>query len=182
KKIVGRAPFGIMLHHAEMDEKEREVFEELCCVLAAHPRVKFVSMLDLLAVNRRDFLAQSALVLREEYKIMKSIFLIITVFAALVFSPSVSGQTNPENNPPEKTKKTDWKVIVTDKTAKKDNSENVKTKNKAAETKLANGKAENNTAKTPVPTETEESLNAQPKTSDEEKTQPAEEKTKEEKT
>ncbi len=60
EKIADGKPFGIMLHHAEMDQKEREFFEELCCLFAEFGRVKFVSMLNLHSENLRNFSAHSA--------------------------------------------------------------------------------------------------------------------------
>jgi predicted glycosyltransferase len=59
-KIAEEKAFGIMLHHAEMDEKEFGYLEELCKLFAEFPRVKFVSMLDLASENQPSFAVHSA--------------------------------------------------------------------------------------------------------------------------
>jgi hypothetical protein len=46
EKIAVGTAFGIMLHHAEMDELEREYFEQLCCVFADFKQVKFCSIFE----------------------------------------------------------------------------------------------------------------------------------------
>lgn len=57
-QIAAGKPFGIMLHHAEMNALERKFFEELCRLFGEFRQVKFVSMLNLFAENKGSFAAR----------------------------------------------------------------------------------------------------------------------------
>lgn len=60
EKISVGKPFGIMLHHAEMDDAEFREFENLCEIMSRSKRVKFVPMMDLMPETEAKFSARTA--------------------------------------------------------------------------------------------------------------------------